>query len=233
MIDFAARRRAMVERQIRRRGITDPAILTAFAEVPRHAFVPEGMAELAYDDGPLPIGSGQTISQPYIVACMIDAADVGAHDRVLEVGAGLGYAAAVLSRLAGVVFAIERHESLAREAAERIAALGYDNCSVVAGDGMAGLKGQAPFDAILVAARGEEVPEALMCQLKIGGRLVIPVGGDDVQQLRRIERTAEAAWTSRDIAAVRFVPLLPNVVPEPSESGELASGTLGPSPCEG
>lgn len=204
----------MVERQLRRRGITGPATLAAFTEVPRHAFVPDGMAEFAYDDGPLPIGSGQTISQPYIVACMIDAADIGPRDRVLEVGAGSGYAAALLSRIAGEVFAIERHEALAREARERVAQLGYDNCRIIAGDGLGGLTGEAPFDAILVAARGADVPEALKRQLRIGGRLVIPVGGEDVQQLRCIERSAEDEWLAHDIAAVRFVPLLPDVVPE-------------------
>jgi len=214
MTRFGERRAAMVERQLRRRGISDAAILAAFAEVPRETFVPEGMEEFAYDDGPLPIGSGQTISQPYIVACMIDAAEVTAGTRVLEVGAGSGYAAAVLSRIAAEVIAIERHERLASEARDRIAALGYANCRIVTGDGMAGLPEEAPFDAILVAARGEEVPEALKRQLAVGGRLVIPVGGEDVQQLRCIARSSEEEWTSHDIAAVRFVPLLKGVVPE-------------------
>lgn len=214
MTHFARRREAMVERQLRRRGIADAAILAAFAEVPREAFVPEGMAEFAYDDGPLPIGSGQTISQPYIVACMIDAAEVAAGMRVLEVGAGSGYAAAVLSRIAAEVIAIERHESLANEAGSRIAALGYDNCRIVAGDGTEGLPGEAPFDAILVAARGADVPEALKRQLAVGGRLVIPIGGEDVQQLRCIARTGDDEWTSHDIAAVRFVPLLQGTVAE-------------------
>lgn len=203
----------MVERQIRRRGIADPAILAAFAEVPREAFVPEGMREFAYDDGPLPIGAAQTISQPYIVACMIDAAEVGAGDRVLEVGAGSGYAAAVLSRIAREVFAVERHESLAGAARKRIDALGYENCQIIAGDGLAGLPEHAPFDAILVAARGEKVPEALKHQLAIGGRLIMPVGGEDVQQLRCVERIGESEWAAHDIAPVRFVPLLPDVVP--------------------
>ena len=211
---MAERRAAMVERQIRRRGITDPEILTAFGEVPRDTFVPEGMGEFAYDDGPLPIGAGQTISQPYIVACMIDAADLGAQDRVLEVGAGSGYAAAILSRIVDEVFAVERHESLAREARSRIAALGYNNCSILTGDGTVGLPEEAPFDAILVAARTAEVPEALKRQLAIGGRLVIPIGGEVVQQLRRIERSGEDRWSARDIAAVRFVPLLPDTVPD-------------------
>lgn len=202
----------MVERQLRRRGIADPAILAAFAEVPRAAFVPEGMADFAYDDGPLPIGAGQTISQPYIVACMIDAAGVGAADRVLEVGAGSGYAAAVLSRIAAEVFAIERHDSLAREAAKHVAALGYGNCTIVTGDGMAGLPAEAPFDAILVAARASRVPEPLERQLAIGKRLIIPVGVEEVQQLRCIERVTADEWTSHDIATVRFVPLLQGVV---------------------
>lgn len=218
----------MVERQIRRRGITDPAILAAFTEVPRHEFVPDSMAELAYDDGPLPIGAGQTISQPYIVACMIEAAGVAAGDRVLEVGAGSGYAAAVLSRIAGEVFAVERHESLAVEARARIAALGYENCTIVTGDGVAGLPQQAPFDAILVAARGTQIPEALKRQLTMGGRLVIPVGGEDVQQLRCLERCGEDEWRSHDIAAVRFVPLLPDVVPENGSRAGTAIGPRGP-----
>jgi protein-L-isoaspartate(D-aspartate) O-methyltransferase len=204
----------MVDRQIARRGVTDPLILNAFRTVPREEFVPEDMREFAYSDSPLPIGQSQTISQPYIVASMIDAAEVAPGDRVLEVGAGSGYAAAVLSQIAGEVFAIERFESLARAAAERVAGLGYDNCTIVAADGMAGLPVKAPFDAILVAARSETVPVALKQQLKVGGRLVIPVGGEDVQQLRCIVRTGEDRWESHDIAPVRFVPLLPGAVPE-------------------
>ena len=203
----------MVERQIRRRGIADPSILAAFAEVPRETFVPPQMAEYAYDDGPLPIGAGQTISQPYIVACMIDAARVAAGHRVLEVGAGSGYAAAVLSRIAGEVVSVERHEELARAAAARVRSLGYDNCRILCGAGTVGLPHEAPFDAILVAARGETVPEDLKRQLRIGGRLVMPVGGEDRQQLRCLVRTGDEDWSSRDIAGVRFVPLLPGTVP--------------------
>lgn len=214
MADYDKQRDAMVERQIRRRGIADERLLRAFREVPRERFVPKDMAEFAYEDGPLPIGEGQTISQPYIVASMIEAAEVGPGDRVLEVGAGSGYAAAVLSRIAKRVFAIERHAILARQAEERVAALGYDNLDVIAGDGMQGLSEEAPFDAILVAARGIEVPEALKQQLTVGGRLIIPVGGEDVQQLRCVVRTREDAWESHDIAPVRFVPLLPGAVPE-------------------
>ncbi len=221
MADSALLRWAMVERQIARRGVTDRRLLDAFLAVPREEFVPKGQREFAYQDSPLPIGEGQTISQPFIVASMIDAAEIGPDDRVLEVGAGSGYAAAVLSHIAGQVFAIERHEKLAREAGERIAALGYDNCIILAGDGMAGMPEEAPFDAILVAARSETVPPALEQQLKIGGRLIIPVGGEDVQQLRCIERTGEDRWESDDLAPVRFVPLMPGAVPE--DGGRAAS----------
>jgi len=221
-MDRAGSERArMVERQIARRGLTDRRLLAAFQAVPREEFVPENMREFAYRDGPLPIGEGQTISQPYIVAAMIDAAEIGRDDRVLEVGAGSGYAAAVISRIASEVFAIERHGVLAREGAERVAALGYGNCEIVAGDGLEGLPEHAPFDAILVAARGEEVPRALKEQLEIGGKLIMPVGGEDVQQLRCVTRTGQASWDSHDIAPVRFVPLLPGAVPE--DGGRAAS----------
>ena len=205
---------AMVERQLAARGIDDEAILAAFRSVPREEFVPKDLREFAYEDAALPIGEGQTISQPFIVACMLDAAEIASGYHVLEVGAGSGYAAAVMSRIAGAVHAVERHEKLAREAAARIARLGYDNCRIIAGDGMAGLPDEAPFDAILVAARIEEVPEALKRQLRVGGRLVVPVGGDDIQQLRCIIRRSQDEWESHDITPVRFVPLLEGVVPE-------------------
>lgn len=214
MTGIDTRRERMVERQIRRRGIGDKRLLDAFMTVPREHFVPESLAEFAYDDGPLPIGAGQTISQPFIVASMIEAAEIGPDAHVLEVGAGSGYAAAVLSRLAARVFSIERHEALARQARARIEALGYDNCTIIAGDGMKGLPEEAPFDAILVAARGIDIPDALKQQLAIGGRLVIPVGDEMVQQLTCVTRQGQDEWTSQEIAAVRFVPLLPGAVPE-------------------
>ncbi|UVI39633.1 protein-L-isoaspartate(D-aspartate) O-methyltransferase [Qipengyuania spongiae] len=214
MSDTGDLRRRMVRDQIAGRGIRDECILSAFAEVPREIFVGEGMAEFAYEDTALPISSGQTISQPYIVACMFDAADVEAGDRVLEVGAGSGYAAAVLSRIVGQVHAIERHEALARQAAARIESLGYDNCEIIAGDGLKGLPEEAPFDAILVAARFGIVPDTLKRQLRIGGRLVMPIGDEDLQQLTAITRTGEEEWTSQDITPVRFVPLLEGVVAE-------------------
>ena len=198
----------MVAWQIEARGIDDPALLAAMRAVPREAFVPDELIARAYEDGPLPIGEGQTISQPYIVALMIELAAVGSGDKVLEVGAGSGYAAAVIGQIAAQVFAIERHRALAEAAGLRLAELGYANVTVIAGDGSGGLPGQAPFDAILVAARGPEVPEALKRQLTIGGRLVIPVGGEDMQALCRITRTGAEAWTSDDLCAVRFVPLI-------------------------
>ena len=206
--DVMDRREAMVERQIAARGIRDPHVLAAFREVPREAFVPDNLAEFAYDDGPLPIAEGQTISQPYIVAAMIEGAGIAPGDKVLEVGAGSGYAAAVIARIADDVFAIERHKPLADAAELRLARLGYSNVTVIAGDGSGGLPDEAPFDAILVAARGAEVPDALKRQLKLGGRLVIPVGSEAVQTLCRITRTGEDSWDSDDLGAVRFVPLI-------------------------
>lgn len=201
-------RRRMVERQLRARGIANPQVLAAMGEVPRERFVPKRLREFAYDDGPLPIGEEQTISQPYIVALMIEAANVSPGDRVLEVGAGSGYAAAVLSRIAGDVYAIERHASLAREARQRLLDLGYDKVAVIAGDGSLGLPEHAPFAAILVAASSGKVPEPLKQQLTIGGRLVVPVGGESLQSLLCVTRTGENAWSEQNLGVVRFVPLI-------------------------
>src|SRR5690349_14097959 len=168
MPDFAALREAMIERHIAARGIDDPAILAAFRDVPREAFVEDSLAAHAYDDGPLPIGNGQTISQPYIVALMIAAAGVTAGDTVLEVGAGSGYAAALLGRIAAKVVAVERVPELARSARDRLADLEVDNVEVVAGDGTLGWPDAAPFDAILVAAAANRIPAPLIGQLKPG-----------------------------------------------------------------
>lgn len=206
--DAALRRRRMIERQLVARGIRDPRLLAAMDEVPREHFVPPELAEFAYEDGPLPIAEGQTISQPFIVAQMIEAAKVAPGDRVLEVGAGSGYAAAVLSRIVTQVFAIERHKPLADTAELRLARLGYSNVTIIAGDGSGGFPDKAPFDAILVAARSPEAPDMLKRQLKVGGRLVIPLGGEDVQSLCRITRTDAECWTTDDLGAVRFVPLI-------------------------
>jgi protein-L-isoaspartate(D-aspartate) O-methyltransferase len=208
MTDFAESRSWMVERQLKARRISDPRVLAAMGEVPRERFLPEAMREFAYEDGPLPIGEGQTISQPYIVALMIEAAGIEPGERVLEVGAGSGYAAAVMSRIAERVFAIERHETLAAEAKRRVADLGYDNLTIIAGDGSLGLPERAPFDAILVAAGGDRVPEPLKRQLAIGGRLIVPVGGATLQSLMRLTRTGEDEWVEDDLGGVRFVPLI-------------------------
>jgi protein-L-isoaspartate(D-aspartate) O-methyltransferase len=198
----------MVGRQLQARGIANEHVLAAMAEVPRERFVPERLAEFAYEDGPLPIGEEQTISQPYIVALMIEAAEVGPGDRVLEVGAGSGYAAAVLSRIAERVYAIERHENLAESAQRRVIDLGYDNLTVLSGDGTLGLPAHAPYDAILVAAGSTKVPEPLRQQLAIGGRLVVPVGSVSIQSLLCITRTGAEAWAEHDLGKVRFVPLI-------------------------
>lgn len=209
MADFAALRDAMVDRQIAARGLTDVPLLAALRDVPRELFVPEALGDFAYDDGPLPIEAGQTISQPYIVALMIDAARVAPGHSVLEIGAGSGYAAAVLSRIAGTVIAIERHEELAGLAGARMAALGYANVRIVAGDGSAGWPAGAPYDAILVAASGRRVPDALKRQLGTGGTLVMPLGAPgDVQTLVRVTRRGAEAWEQETLCAVRFVPLI-------------------------
>lgn len=201
-------RTQMVERQLKARGIGNGHVLAAMADIARERFIPEALREFAYEDGPLPIGEGQTISQPYIVARMIEAAEVSPGDRVLEVGAGSGYAAAVMSRIAAEVYAIERHGVLAEAAQRRLLENGYDNVVVMAGDGSLGLPDKAPFDAILVAAGGDKVPEPLKRQLAIGARLIVPVGDEAQQSLLCITRTGENAWSEDDLGGVRFVPLI-------------------------
>jgi protein-L-isoaspartate(D-aspartate) O-methyltransferase len=205
---FEKARERMVTAQIARRGVRDARVLDAMAHVPREAFVGAGTEELAYEDSPLPIGEGQTISQPYIVAMMAEAAELEPTDRVLEVGAGSGYAAAIFSRLSGQVFAIERHASLTDAARARCRALGYDNIALKTGDGSTGWPEQAPFDAILVAAGVPKPPDTLKQQLKIGGRLIVPVGEADEQRLLRIRRTGEEGFQEDDLGGVRFVPLI-------------------------
>jgi len=207
--DRADERRAMVEAQIAARGIRDEALLAAMREVPRHAFVSAALQREAYDDTPLPIEDGQTISQPYIVALMLEAARLGGAARVLEVGAGSGYASAIASRLAAHVDAIERHPRLAGIARERLARLGFDNVDVHCGDGSVGWPAGAPYDAILVAAGGPRIPAALRDQLAAGGRLVMPVGGQHVpQRLVVLERDRDGAFHERDLGGVMFVPLV-------------------------
>jgi protein-L-isoaspartate(D-aspartate) O-methyltransferase len=207
--DFSAARERMVERHIAGRGLTDPLLLDAFRAVPRELFVAEQDAACAYDDGPLPIPAEQTISQPYVVALMIHLARVRPGDRVLEVGAGSGYAAALLSRVAGGVVAVERHAELAALAAGRIARLGYDNVSIRHGDGALGVPEAAPFDAIILSAAASEVPPALPGQLRRGGALVMPLGApEEVQRLVRIVRRDEGGFNREELGAVRFVPLV-------------------------
>jgi protein-L-isoaspartate(D-aspartate) O-methyltransferase len=209
MTDFAAERERMVQQQIAGRGIGGRRLLDAFRAVPRELFVPEAVRDFAYEDGPLPIEAGQTISQPYIVALMIEAAGVAPGDRVLEIGAGSGYAAALLGRIAGEVIAIERQPELAERARERIERLGYGNVRIVEGDGTAGLPGEAPFEAILCAASGSHVPPALLAQLSPGGVLVMPLGEPDaVQKLVKVTRRGEADFAEEDLGPVRFVPLI-------------------------
>jgi protein-L-isoaspartate(D-aspartate) O-methyltransferase len=183
-------------------------VLEAMRTVPREAFIAAGFEEFAYEDSALPIAEGQTISQPYIVGAMLAAAELEKDDKVLEVGAGSGYAAAVLSRIAAKVFAIERHAPLTEAARERMRVLGYSNVELKTGDGSAGWPQAAPFDAIIVSAGGPRIPEALKTQLAIGGRLVIPVGPLDEQRLVRLTRTAETSFEQDDLGAVRFVKLI-------------------------
>jgi protein-L-isoaspartate(D-aspartate) O-methyltransferase len=207
--DRADERRAMVDEQIAARGIRDRAVLAAMREVPRHAFVAASLQREAYDDTPLPIEDGQTISQPYIVALMLEAARLGGADRVLEVGAGSGYASAIASRLAAHVDAIERHPRLAEIARERLARLGFANVDIHCGDGSIGWRAGAPYDAILVAAGGPRIPAALRDQLVAGGRLVMPVGGEHfAQRLVRLERDEAGAFHESDLGGVMFVPLV-------------------------
>lgn len=207
--DFAAEREAMVERQLRRRGITETAILDAFRTVPREAFVSREYAHLAYGDHPLPIEAHQTISQPYIVGLMIEAAGIGPGDTVLEVGAGSGYAAAVISRVARTVVGIERQHELAELARERLRRLGYDNVEIVEGDGTKGCPEFAPYDAILAAASGSHVPQPLLAQLKPDGRLVMPLGKPGgVQTLVKVTKKTDGSLEQFDLGAVRFVPLI-------------------------
>lgn len=199
----------MVERHIAARGIDDALLLDAVRAVPREAFVPPELAAHAYADGPLPIGFGQTISQPYIVALTIAAAGIGPGDKVLEVGAGSGYAAAVIGQIAGQVIAIERHPELAHQAAERMDRLGYDNVHIVAADGTLGCPPEAPFDVIVAAASGSHVPQAWLDQLRPGGRIVMPLGDPGaVQRLVKATKHADGRVVQEDLGAVRFVPLV-------------------------
>ena len=198
-------RKEMVEKQIRARGVKDPAVLDAMMRVERHHFVPQGLETAAYNDNPLSIGEGQTISQPYIVALMTELAGVHKNSKVLEIGTGSGYQAAVLAVLASEVFTIEIIESLGNQAKQKLDALGYDNVHVRIGDGYKGWPEEAPFDAILVTAAPDHVPQPLVDQLKTGGKLIIPVG-DYYQDLAVITKTPKGVEQEK-IIPVRFVPM--------------------------
>jgi protein-L-isoaspartate(D-aspartate) O-methyltransferase len=210
MNDFSSARRQMVDSQLIARGISDSRVLAAMLRVPRHEFVPEPYRAEAYEDRPLPIGEGQTISQPYVVALMLEALQPAASDKVLEVGTGSGYATALLASLTGKVFSVERHAALAAKARNILAFLGCTNLLVVTADGTLGLPEEAPFDAILVSAAAPIVPPAFLAQLREGGRMIIPVGAPDAQQLQLIRKIdGEPVISLRD--PVRFVPLVSSV----------------------
>jgi protein-L-isoaspartate(D-aspartate) O-methyltransferase len=207
--DTVNQREKMVSRQIESRGIYDAALLSAMREVPREAFVSEKYKDFAYDDGPLPILENQTISQPYVVALMIEALGLKSSDRVLEIGTGSGYAAAVLSRVVAEVYTVERIEALVQFSRKNIASLGYDNVFVHSGDGTLGWPEHAPYQGIIVSAGGPRVPSNLREQLAIGGHLVIPIGKEQrSQQLVRLTRVGEKKFEERKMGLVRFVPLI-------------------------
>jgi protein-L-isoaspartate(D-aspartate) O-methyltransferase len=201
-------RARMVEQQLRRRGIVDPRVLGAFAQVPREEFVTPETIEQAYADGPLPIGFDQTISQPLVVAMTVQALALAGHERVLEIGTGSGYAAAILGAMVREVDTVERIEALARTAAQRLDRLGYHDVHVHHADGSLGWPAGAPYEAICVAAGAPSPPPSLLDQLAIGGRLVLPRGGADHQRLVRIVRRGERTFAEEDLGDVRFVLLV-------------------------
>src|ERR1700704_5706900 len=204
---FAEERSLMVDCQLRQRGISDERLLAAMNKVPRHEFVPSRSWGEAYADHPIPIAEHQTTSQPYMIASMIQAAQIKPEDRVLEIGAGSGYQTALLAELARDVFSVERYASLAGSAQITLQRLGYRNAKVVTGDGSLGLPEAAPFDAIIVSAAAPRVPPALAAQLAIGGRLVVPIGQSE-QQVQLVQRQEDGAISVRTLEGCRFVPLI-------------------------
>lgn len=208
-LDNQSAKELMIREHLMGRGIRDARVLAAMREVPRESFLPDEMHAFAYDDSPLPIAAGQTISQPYIVAYMIEALELEGNERVLEIGTGSGYAAAVLSRCAAQVNTVERIAVLAQSARSRLEELGYRNVTVHLGDGTLGWQEQAPYQGIVVTAGAPEVPKALLEQLAPGGRLVIPVGATQhLQSLVRVRRVGEGEYRHEDLGPVRFVPLI-------------------------
>jgi len=211
---YSTLRRGMVETQLRARAIRDERVLDAMLRVPRHEFAPERYRDQAYEDHPVPIGEGQTISQPYMVATMLDALHLSPSDKVLEVGTGSGYLTALLAELAAQVVSIERHAALADAARELLSRMGYTNVRVIAGDGSQGYPELAPYGAIVVSAAAAEVPRALLEQLAEGGRMIIPVGREDAQQVQLIEKqNGQLHTTLRELC--RFVPLVSGDASQP------------------
>lgn len=209
MSDPTAAHKLMVDSQLRARGISASCVLDAMLRVPRHEFVPEPYQSQAYEDHPIPIGDGQTISQPYIVALMLQSLELSPADKVLEVGTGSGYVTALLAEIVSQVFSIERHPALATNARQLLARLGYANVQVFTGDGSLGLPESAPFDAIMVSAAAPDLPPALLAQLREHGRMIIPIGSAESQQLQFVRiKNGQPAISLREL--VRFVPLVPN-----------------------
>jgi protein-L-isoaspartate(D-aspartate) O-methyltransferase len=205
---FATERFSMVESQLRQRGIRDERLLAAMSKVPRHEFVSQQNWNEAYADHPIPIAEKQTTSQPYMIAAMVQAAEIKPGDRVLEIGAGSGYQTAVLAELASHVFAVERYASLTDTAQKTLERLGYRNAKIVTGDGSLGLPEAAPFDAIIVSAAAPSIPQALVDQLALGGRLLIPIGEAEQQVLQLVQRNADGGTSVRTLEGCRFVPLI-------------------------
>jgi protein-L-isoaspartate(D-aspartate) O-methyltransferase len=215
--DYKEQRRIMVERDLKARGISDESVLAAMGKVERHLFVPGFLRGSAYGDHPLPIGEGQTISQPYVVALMTQAVRPRAGDRVLEIGTGSGYQAAVLAEITEAVYTIEIVEKLAESASRRLSSLGYKNVHVKAGDGFFGWPEHAPFDAIIVTAAAERIPERLLNQLKPGGRLIMPVGPQSTgQRLTLVTRDKDGSLKYHVREGVRFVPMTGRVLEKPN-----------------
>lgn len=204
---FAGQRRTMVAVQLRARGIRDERVLAAMARVPRHEFVAQEYYEQAYEDHPVPIGEGQTLSQPFIVALMLEALSLAGPETVLEVGTGSGYQAALLAELVRMVYTVERHESLARSAEDVLGRLGYSNIRVLVRDGSQGLPEHAPFDAIVVSAAAPRIPQALFEQLREGGRMIVPVGPAQAQELLLVGKQEGRSMIS-NLEGCRFVPLI-------------------------
>jgi len=205
---FATERFSMVESQLRQRGIRDERLLVAMSKVPRHEFVSQQNWNEAYADHPIPIAEKQTTSQPYMIAAMVQAAEIKPGDRVLEIGAGSGYQTAVLAELASHVFAVERYASLTDTAQKTLERLGYRNAKIVTGDGSLGLPEAAPFDAIIVSAAAPSIPQALVDQLALGGRLLIPIGEAEQQVLQLVQRNADGGTSVHTLEGCRFVPLI-------------------------